>query len=113
MCLDVVHSEKPKSTGVGYKVFKKKGRLLFGDFTTGNRKTKTWLLARKPRRAELVYYSHGFHIFKTLSAAVAWMTASVDVVRKVKYRKAHIQGSQFEDSIVVADEIYIYPGEVR
>ena len=115
MCLDVVHSEKPEPTGVGYKVFSKWGRFLYGDFTSGTRRTKTWLVAELRKRYGSAEYALGFHIFETLSGAKGWIGGleGGDVVRRVKYQKAHTQGIQSGHSVIVADGIYIYPGEVR
>ncbi len=118
MCLTTISRGKPGSTGIGYKVFKKRGRLLCGEFSTGRRQTKTWLKAGDYTddggASEIIGYSPGFHIFKDLCLARKWLDPG-EVVRKLKYRHAYLAGESTGYSIptVVAQEIYIYPGEVK
>ena len=111
MCLDSLEVTKPAPEGVGYKVFRKPGRLLRGELTEGSRKTKTWLVASFSR--VIRNYPLGFHIFTDLEVAKRWACWPDDVTRKVKYRKAHTRGLQGQREVIVANEIYIYPGQVR
>ena len=111
MCLDSIEVTKPTPEGVGYKVFDKGGHLLRGEIIMGVRKTRTWLVAQSPFGSPFGY-PLGFHIFTDLEIAKRWAFGN-EVVRKVKYRKAHTRGFQGGRAVIVANEIYIYPGEVR
>ena len=116
MCLDNISPTKPVPEGIGYKVFIKHGRFLEGEFSQGSRKTKTWLIAEKPVWWSSSSYPWGFHIFPTPGEARMWANGVGAIVRKVKYRKAHTQGLQewlTDIDVIVAQEIYIYPGEVK
>ncbi len=108
----------PLQSGVGYKVFQKKGRFLHPEmFNVAKRlPTRKWLYAKDYRDRAVfdLYYPHDWHIFSTLGGAKNWLCFDNEgVIRKVKYRKAHTKGDQTEHICVVAEEIYIYPGEVR
>ena len=117
MCLDKISATSPAPEGIGYKVFTKHGRFLGGEYTQGSRKTKTWLIAETPAWWPSSRYPCGFHLFPTPGVARLWGNGEVGaIVRKVKYRKAHTQGLQgwrTKIDVIVAQEIYIYPGEVK
>ena len=118
MCLDTITSTSPTSEGVGYKVFRKKGRLLCGEWTSGKRPTKQWLKSAGDKSTggatKIKGYGYGFHIYKFLQHANIHCSGSEEV-RKIRYRKAFVVGG-YEPGfgyIVVAKEIYIIPGEIR
>ena len=117
MCLDKISSTKPAPEGIGYKIFRKRGRFLGSEQTAELKKTKTWLAAHQPLGwGSRAGYTCGFHIFVGLFAARRRAIEPVEVVRKVKYRKAHTQGLQewlTDINVIVAQEIFIYPGEVK
>lgn len=124
MCLDTITSTNPPPEGVGYKVFRKYGRFLSGEWTSGKRPTKQWLKSAGNKSnggaSKIKDYDWGFHVYKTLRFANI-QCCSREVVRKVRYRKAFVEGRRVPyirrkgqvSLIVVAKEIYIIPGEVK
>lgn len=116
MCLSTVSSEKPKSSGIGYKVlryasdwnfvmnryevnYKKFVAPYYGhDFiyvgdTTNDSNNHNKIIADDGKK-----YTTGFHIFATKLAAKKYLGgghsgAGQEIVAKVKYRKAYRQGT--------------------
>ena len=122
MCLDKITSTSPTPSGVGYKVFLKRGRQFYqvyhGPRESLPRLTKKWLNEKDfgygyKLISEYISYRAGWHIFTTLKDAIIWRPDLRRTVRKVKYRNAHTLGRQTNLDVIVAKEIYIIPGEVR
>lgn len=116
MCLDEVQKQEKLPSGFGYKVFHKKGKLLEGEFSRGERPIGKWLNEKDSRRSQsytsigyVTSYHFGFHVFKTRKGIAEW-GASPDfglVTYRVRYRKAHTMGTQHGHTVIVAREIKI------
>ena len=129
MCLEWIDREKPRPSGIGYKVYRKRGRFLYSEFFSGVRRpTRKWLGARWVEHTTACTdvvrqrYKPTWHILTSLQEAKRWAVEAQKiwfkggakyVVRKVKYIGAHTMGKQSRSTIIVANGIYIYPGEVR
>ncbi len=127
MCLETINKKPPSPTGVGYKVFLKDGRFLFGQFSTGGRRIGRWLKSGyygATDRATSINgaYTPGFHVYVAKSAAEFEVEDRIPcllVVRKVHYRKARLAGigkilvgdKIKRVKVIVADEIYIEPSK--
>jgi len=141
MCLTAISSKKPEPDGEGYIVLKKHNKRLGGLFYEGRRKTGQWINEKdlrsgpgikedyiyvRPLRASILKsskckYLKGFHIIKNRGSALSYMYSLRGFfyknicLRKVKYRKAVAIGTQSDirGLVVVAKEMYIFPGEVK
>ena len=127
MCLDTVFLEKPNSEGFGYKVFIKRGRFLYSEFFPRRRTTKKWVgaswteVSSTATTRSTLFYKPAWHVFTKLSDAKKWLTWAVAVtvlfsgkfvIRKVKYNGAHTQGRQRGCDVIVANGLYIFPGDL-
>jgi len=134
MCLHSVIGKPKKTRGVGYKVFVKGfspdpdfpdpllGENCFGE---RDRPVEEWLNAHEYGTGSIILeplgyqeftpYKTGWHIFPRLKDARAWVDKDYLVVRKVRYRGAHTEGTQYYSTrpfkVVVAEEIYIERGD--
>jgi hypothetical protein len=115
MCLDTIIRTKPKPTGMGYKVFKRRRNgVLYGEYSKGTRPKGRWLKAKDYRAKNTASmtrrYPPAFHVFKTRKGAERWVR-SCQVIFSVQYRGAYIQGYQAWEAarsmVVVAKEIFI------
>ena len=127
MCLNVVTANNLKKTGVGYKVFhvSKAGNLRGEHFGSKHRLLRRWLseIWYRPRtfhKTRMISadrsgqeYPQGWHIYTNKKEALDYANWTYEIVKKVRYRDAHTEGTQFGREIIVADEIYIYKQEVR
>ena len=122
MCLDKVSKKKPAPEGIGYKVFNLRKGALFGEMAARNkvRPTGTWLNSRDylvPKGDCFVgsikgKYPTGWHIFKSIIAVKDWMSTISPgdyATRRIKYRRAHTEGTTYGYKVIVAKEIYIIP----
>lgn len=116
MCLSYVSKEKPKKTGIGYKVFIRSTR--FGVTTSrfsfqymdlrGREEVpiNKWLTAEKVPTWQ--GYQSGFHIFLNKEDAEKWVgKSSLSVIRKVRYRGARCQGRQRNCRVIIADKMFV------
>lgn len=125
MCLETLSSKKPKSSGVGWKeFFRTHNRRLCGQFFTDNkpRPVGRWLNEKGYRsriRKEVntirvddskKRYPRGWHIWTEQPPQVFSTTF---VVRKVKYTKALVLGSQGGKGVIVAKYIFILKSRRR
>lgn len=141
MCLSEITDRNPKPEGEGYVVLSKHNKKLYGAFYGGRKQTSRWLnekdfragakeKARSPFLNGMtsgkgkyigvgnIKYSKGFHIHQNKESALSFLSTDQEAgfctVRKVKYNKAVIVGRQAGyGPIVVAEEMYIYPGAVK
>jgi hypothetical protein len=100
MCLRRPFSKPKKKSGFGYKVFGIFNEQLLGEcFSEGpDRIPGKWLRTGLP----------GWHIFLTLEGAKFWLgDGYLEVIVKVRYRKAERQGTQLEYPAITAREIFI------
>lgn len=131
MCLQRITNRKPKSKGVGWKVFKvRRGGSLAPEIWNQrglimSSTSKCWLTEKTFRPSyidsELIHpygeapYPLGFHIWLTLEGAKDWLELSLSkpnlCIRKVRYRKAHTRGIQCSSPVIVAKEIFIEKGK--
>jgi len=141
MCLDTITPRKPKESGTGWKVFEKRKTKLFSDvFGEGVPIPENkWVHEDKYREqyfkhkkficvydeglagegVKIFEYPFGWHVFKHKKDAEEWALMGDNMeVRKIKYRRACVQGKQelasvkrdkIMSSIVVAKEIFIIP----
>ena len=126
MCLETVSLKKPEPAGYGYKVFRKIDRCLFSEFFPTRQKTRMWIGAKWVERStastvtRTLCYSPTWHILTNLEDARRWARCAgmgitgktTFVVRRVKYNGAHTQGFQHRSPVIIANALYIYPGEV-
>lgn len=118
MCLDYITKSTPKKTGTGWKIFYTDKKHLYGQTIVGKRQKirpqRKWLKEESFSNGERILvskskipYTRGWHIFKHKSATLWMQYLCGGSVRKVKYRKAIVEGIQFHCDIIVAKEIYI------
>lgn len=122
MCLDIGwRGAVPQlHTGTGYKVFHK-GRskqLKFSDRgLNGSSRVYTgrWLKAEKREVLgnDGKTYESGFHVYLEYPRVWNSWDDNYLIIRKVKYRKGRILGYQSGYKVIIADEMYVFPGPVR
>lgn len=140
MCLSEITDRNPESEGEGYVVLYSRYKKLYGLFYGGRKTTGRWLNEKdfrggsafpgcsggnyiyfyKPYGCGEKKYLKGFHIVKNVKDAseykgfFSWESYS-RVIRKVKYRKAIVEGNQYgvDGPVIVAKKMYIYPGNVK
>jgi hypothetical protein len=119
MCLHIIKDEKPPESGIGYKIFFQYPEGYHFQFKYLNGITHVpidrWIWAEKGNLMDEngVPYESGFHIYKNISSP-EWIlkypaASSSAVIVKVQYKGARILGLEFEDEVIVADQIYV-PG---
>lgn len=124
MCLNTITETGLNKSGYGWKVFMVRNGKLYGDifFTNKPKRLNRWLKAIRVRiKVFLNEYPSGFHIFIEKNTALSWQRGTVgdnNVIRRVKYRKAHTTGTQsgscfLGGNTIVADEILICPSRKR
>lgn len=132
MCLDEITDRNPKSEGEGYITVARRNKRLYGVFYGSRRQTGRWLNERDFRigksgrwnsgKGNFISshrsgkYLKGFHIHLSKAVALFYLNYEPYTVRKVKYRKAIVIGTQSAYDkwpVVVAQEMYIYPGKVK
>ena len=123
MCMDKVSKKKPAPEGYGYKVFALTDGRLYGELARREkiRPVGTWLKSRNyavskteeggvsPIKGK---YPTGWHIFKSLTGAEDWAYNpgfEYIVIKRVRYRQAHTEGTIGDYKVVVAKEIFILP----
>lgn len=103
MCLSTVSSEKPKSSGIGYKVFRvDNNENLYPPYYFTGRPIRIGEKQVNLNLTNFIYgddnkkYKAGFHIFATLKGAQAYLLRDSDyhVIAKVEYKKAYRKGTQ-------------------
>lgn len=126
MCLTTITNRNTKSTGVGFKVFIEDSRGLMSEWCGNDRPKpiRKWIHeidSRLGTRAEKIYtetslsslsllsplnsYPKGFHIYKSLKDVLCFPP---NVIKKVRYRGAVVEGTQAPGcKVVVAKEIFI------
>ena len=125
MCLAILYGnrmEDPwldyRKEGIGWKIFEKYRGHLLGQFISGKyRPVRRWLQEKDFRDGNEktilagsgVCYKKGWHIYYNKEDAVARADGnSLEVVRKVRYKRACAIGEQRGCTVVVAKDMWIY-----
>jgi len=108
MCIIVSKGVKAPESGVGWKLFDetKRGKLIFLHLFDVQAATRgRWL---KATHCELKddfnnIYTSGFHVYLRKPPDYRWGPKCL----QVKFRKGHTVGYQYDQPVVVADELFI------
>lgn len=110
MCLCKVYKTTKVTNGEGYKIFceiSKSRKTTITSYQHVRLLTNKWIRDNNKIPIEYVegVYQPGYHIFKSLNAAM--LESEGDIVLKVKYRNVVVTGIQWNREVVVAKEIFI------
>lgn len=108
MCLRLITNSSPKSTGYGYKVFRRYDNDLFSEIQGNSNELKRgvwldqkeylkgWYKIADTIRAHTGYkYPFGWHIFELKKDAQYWRIEQERYpIFKIKYKNAHTLGTQ-------------------
>jgi hypothetical protein len=113
MCLHVVDKEAIVKEGIGYKGFFISHGEINSEYQTFGFTYEKWVKDDDNsyiRTCDGEKYKTGFHLYKTRREARN--NYSDSDIRKIKFRKVVATGTQNDDRVIVAREIYILKGKV-